>query len=98
MRQAHVLPATPIRLYVGPARQVSRRSHEEVQSPTFSARANINSIIIALRGVVELYRRVGRVTDIYRRILGFSISYDDKSIRIFGYYPKIDKEEKASYY
>ena len=46
-------------------------------------RANTNSMTIVLRGVVELYRRAGRVMDVHRRILGFSISHDDKNVRIY---------------
>src|SRR5256714_414314 len=60
-------------------------------------RANTNSMTIALRGVVELYRRAGRVMDVDRRFLGFSISHDDRLIRIFGHYPEINGE-KTSYY
>ena len=52
---------------------------------------------IALRGMVELYRRAGRVMDVHRCILGYSISHDDKSVRIYGHYPEINGES-VNYY
>jgi hypothetical protein len=65
------------------------------QSLEIADRANTNSMTIALRGMVELYRRAGHVMDIHRRILGFSISHDDKSVRIYGHYPEIDGEKTS---
>ena len=53
-------------------------------------RANTNSMTIALRAVVELYRQAGEVTKVHRQTLGFSISHDDGSVRIYGHYPEID--------
>lgn len=35
--------------------------------------------------------------EVYRKILGFSISHDDKIVRIYGYYPEIDGEHTAYY-
>jgi hypothetical protein len=67
------------------------------QALDIADRANTNSMTIVLRGVVELYRRAGRVMDVHRRILGFSISHDDKNVRIYGHYPEIEGE-KTSYY
>ena len=53
-------------------------------------RANTNSMTIALRAVVELYRQAGEVMKVHRQTLGFSISHDDGSVRIYGHYPEID--------
>lgn len=53
-------------------------------------RANMHSMIVGMRGIVDLYRRVGRPNDIHRRLLGLSISHDDNSIRIHAYWPEID--------
>jgi len=52
-------------------------------------RANTNSMTIALRAVVELYRQAGEITKIHRKALGFSISHDDGWVRIYGHYPEI---------
>jgi hypothetical protein len=67
------------------------------QALDIADRANTNSMTIALRGVVELYRRAECVMDIHRRFLGFSISHDDRNVRIYGHYPEIDGEN-TSYY
>lgn len=52
---------------------------------------------ITVRAVVKLFRAVGRAMEVYRKILGFSISHDDKIVRIYGYYPEIDGEHTAYY-
>ncbi len=58
-------------------------------------RANANSMTIAVRGVVELFRMVGRPMDIHRRVLGFSISHDDNIVRLYAHYPEIDGDKTS---
>lgn len=53
-------------------------------------RPNTHSMTIALRGIVDLYRKANRSSDVHRRALGFSISHDDNSARIYVHYPEID--------
>lgn len=60
-------------------------------------RANTNSMTIALRAVVELYRRAGEVTKVHREILGFSISHNHESVRIYGHYPEISGDTTTYY-
>jgi hypothetical protein len=48
---------------------------------------------IALRGIVDLYRRVSRASEVHRRALGFSISHDENGIRIYAHYPEIEGDE-----
>ncbi|KAK5069418.1 hypothetical protein LTR51_008668 [Lithohypha guttulata] len=60
-------------------------------------RANTNSMTIALRAVVELYRQADNAMAVHRRILGFSISHDDGIVRIYGHYPVIEGE-KTTYF
>ena len=67
------------------------------QALDLADRPNANSMTIAVRGVVDLYRRAGRAADIHRRILGFSISHDDKLVQIYGHYPEIDGESTRYY-
>ena len=55
-------------------------------------RQNAHSMTVALKGVVELFKGVGREKEIHRQILGFSYSHDHESIRIWGHYPVIDAE------
>lgn len=52
-------------------------------------RPNVNSMTIATRARVELYHRAGRLADIHRRVSGFSISHDDKSVRIYAHYAEV---------
>ncbi|KAK5246698.1 hypothetical protein LTR20_007367 [Exophiala xenobiotica] len=55
-------------------------------------RPNAHSMTIALRGIVDVYRKAGRAAEVHRRVLGFSMSHDDRSARIYGHYPEIDGE------
>jgi hypothetical protein len=52
-------------------------------------RANANSMSVALRAVVELFRRAGRLPEIHREILAFSISCEPGVVRIYGHYPQL---------
>lgn len=60
-------------------------------------RQNANSMTIAVKGVVELFRFVKREKEIHRSILAFSISHDDNAVRIFGHYPVIDGDKTTFY-
>jgi hypothetical protein len=60
-------------------------------------RQNAHSITVAVRGVVELFRLVGREKELHREILAFSISHDDRTVRIYGHYPMINRKD-ATYY
>ncbi|KAI9789608.1 MAG: hypothetical protein M1816_005917 [Peltula sp. TS41687] len=60
-------------------------------------RQNAHSMTLAVRGIVELLRLVGREKEVHRQILAFSVSHDEKNVRIYGHYPVIDGE-KTSFY
>lgn len=60
-------------------------------------RQNAHSTTLAVRGVVELFRLVGREDEVHRKILAFSISQDDNQVCIYGHYPVINKEETKYY-
>lgn len=60
-------------------------------------RQNAHSATVAVRAVVELYRAVKREKELHREILAFSISHDDRSVRIYGHYALID-QQKTMYY
>jgi hypothetical protein len=47
-------------------------------------------MILALRGLVRLFRLVRREKELYREINGFSVSYNDEAVRIYGYYAVIN--------
>lgn len=60
-------------------------------------RQNAHTMTLAARGVVELFRLVGRQNEIHRQILAFSVSHDNQSVRIYGYYPVIDGNDTKYY-
>ncbi|PTB64822.1 hypothetical protein BBK36DRAFT_1177550 [Trichoderma citrinoviride] len=60
-------------------------------------RQNAHTMTLAARGVVELFRLVGRENDVHRQIVAFSISHDQRSVRIYGYYPVIDGKNTKYY-
>ena len=47
---------------------------------------------IAVRGIVGIYREANRASDVHRKALGFSISRDDFSARVYVHYPEIEGE------
>ena len=60
-------------------------------------RQNAQSMSIALRALVVLFRFVKREKELHREILAFSISHDHRSVRIYGHYPVIE-EDKTTFY
>jgi len=52
---------------------------------------------LAVRGVVELFRLVKREKELHREILAFSISHDDRTVRIYGHYALIEGEKTTFY-
>lgn len=56
-------------------------------------RQNAHSMTIALRGIVELFRLAKRESELHRQLLTFSVSHDDHTVNLFGYYPIIDGPE-----
>ncbi|KAI0204450.1 hypothetical protein F4808DRAFT_474971 [Astrocystis sublimbata] len=60
-------------------------------------RQNAHSMTMAARAIVELFRLVKREEEVHRQILSFSISHDQRSVRIYGYYPVIDKKGTKYY-
>ena len=60
-------------------------------------RQNAQSMSIALRALVVLFRFVKREKELDREILTFSISHDHRSVRIYGHYPVIEGEKTTFY-
>ena len=56
-------------------------------------RPNAHSMTIALRAIVDDYRKAGRSSDVHRRVLTYSISHDDNGVRIYAHYPEIDGDK-----
>ena len=62
-----------------------------------SDRQNAQSMSVALRALVILFRLIKREQELDRKILTFSISHDDRSVRIYGHYPVIKGDRTAFY-
>jgi len=60
-------------------------------------RQNAHSSAIAARAIVSFFRIAGREKDLHRRIVCWSISHNNRSVLIYGYYTVIDSEH-TSYY
>jgi hypothetical protein len=60
-------------------------------------RQNANSMALAVRGIVELFKLVKREKELHRHILAFSISHDHRTVRIYGHYPVIDGNKTTFY-
>ncbi|KAM3085792.1 hypothetical protein ACMFMG_002854 [Clarireedia jacksonii] len=60
-------------------------------------RQNAHSMTIAVRGIVELFRLAKRENELHREILAFSISHNDRTVRIYGHYPVIEGEKTTFY-
>ena len=63
----------------------------------FADRQDAQSMSVALRALVVLFRYVKREKELDREILTFSISHDHSSVRIYGHYPVVDGD-KATFY
>jgi hypothetical protein len=60
-------------------------------------RQNAHSMTLAVRGIVELFRLVKREKELHRDILAFSISHDDRTVRIYGHYAVLDGPKTTFY-
>ena len=58
---------------------------------------NAHSMMLAVRGVVELFKLMKREKELDREILAFSLSHDHRSVRIYGHYALIE-EGKTTFY
>lgn len=72
-----------------------------VKSPkvslTVADRQNAHSMTLALRGFVQLYRLVKREKELHGEILRFSISHDNRSVRLYGHYFIFEKIKFSAY-
>ncbi|EOA81597.1 uncharacterized protein SETTUDRAFT_174275 [Exserohilum turcica Et28A] len=60
-------------------------------------RQNAHSQTVALRGLIELFRLVGRENDLHQEINGFSISHSDEYVRIWGHYAVVNGKDFTFY-
>jgi hypothetical protein len=60
-------------------------------------RQNAHSMTMLVRGVIKLFRLVKREKELHQEILGFSISHDHRTVRIYGHYLIIDGNKTTFY-
>lgn len=58
---------------------------------------NMHSASVAVKGIVDLFRRVNRQEELHRTILAFSFSHDNEAVRIYGHYALIDGDDTYFY-
>ncbi|KAL9042746.1 MAG: hypothetical protein Q9214_003693 [Letrouitia sp. 1 TL-2023] len=63
----------------------------------FADRQNAQSMSVALRALIVLFRYVKREKELDRKILAFSISHDHTAVRIYGHYPVIEGDKTTFY-
>ena len=63
----------------------------------FADRQNAQSMSVALRALVVLFRYVKREKELDREILAFSVSHDHRSMSIYGHYPMIEGDKTTFY-
>ena len=61
-------------------------------------RQNAQSMSVALRALVVLFRFVKREKELNQQILSFSISHDHRSVRLYGHYPIMEEDNSTSFY
>ena len=62
-----------------------------------AGRQNTQSMSVALRALVVLFRYVKREKELDREILAFSISHHHTSMRLYGHYPVIEGDKTTFY-
>ena len=53
-------------------------------------RQNLHSMTLAVRAIVELFRLINRTEELNRDVLAFSISPNQRNVRIYGHYPVME--------
>lgn len=72
-------------------------AYEMKHGPCYAERKNADTMTVAIRGVVELFRAVDRLDEINQRILGFSVSHDRSFVQIHAHYPVISGQDVKYY-
>lgn len=65
--------------------------------PTITNRQNMHSASVSVKGLVELFKRVGWEGKLDREVLAFSISHNQDAVQIYGHYASIDGIEARFY-
>ena len=65
---------------------ITREAKSDRQPLEVADRQNVYSMSVALEGVVDLFRRVGRLEDLNGKALGLSMSYDNDTVRMYAHH------------
>lgn len=60
-------------------------------------RQNAHSVTLAVRGIIHLFRQVGREGELHRRVIAFSISHNHEVAKLHGHYAEIYSETTKYY-
>ena len=60
-------------------------------------RQNLHCAGVSVKGVFELFRRVGQEQTLYGEVLAFSVSHTNEHVRICGFYPLLEGEKVVVY-
>ncbi|KAI9891712.1 MAG: hypothetical protein M1814_002462 [Vezdaea aestivalis] len=69
------------------------RESKSVGQLNVADKQNAHSMTVAMKGLVDLFRSVGRQQDLHRKILAFSFSHDCQMVSINAHYPEIEGDE-----
>ena len=67
------------------------------QALNIADRQNMHSASVSVKGLVELFKRIKREGDLHRKILAFSVSHDNETVRIYGHYALVNGTETGFY-
>lgn len=60
-------------------------------------RQAMHTASIAIRAVIQLYRKISAAIEVHRKILAFSIAHDNSTVKIFGHFATIE-DEKTTFF
>lgn len=55
----------------------------------FAENQNAYAMMVAVSSTFDLFRAAGKEQSVHRKVLGFSISYNDRTVLVDGYYPVV---------
>ncbi|KAI5366167.1 hypothetical protein Slin15195_G076900 [Septoria linicola] len=60
-------------------------------------RQSMHSASIAVRAIVQLYRKISATDEVDRRILAFSVAHNNTTVKIFGHFARVE-EQKLTFF
>lgn len=72
---------------------ITREAKCDKQPLEIADRQNVYSMSVALEGVIDLFRRAGRLEKLNGKALGLSMSYDNDTVRMYAHHVVINPQE-----